>query len=133
MKLSFKMFTNEGMALIERLTAHTSWQDDISRGLRALFTGGVFLVDRSFSEFETIRLRRQLEQVEEKLSLAYRTLGKKSMDHWNHRQDLDEKEKNKIFQQIDTLLQDQEKLMEQITAAKNTPSPVSKSSESVSE
>lgn len=134
MKFSFKEFTNEGLALIERLTARTNWKEDLTRGLQMVFSGGVFLADRSFSEFETIRLRRQLEQVEEKLSFAYRTLGKKSMDHWNRRQNLDEKEKNKIFQQIDTLLQEQEKLMEQIAAAKNTPSPdISKPSGSLPE
>jgi len=134
MTFSFKKFTNEGLALVERLTARTTWKEDLSRGLRVLFTGGVFLADRSFSEIETIRLRRQLEQVEEKLSLAYRTLGKKSMDHWNHQQALDEKEKNKLFLQIDSLLQAQEKLMEQIAAAKNSPPPdLPNPSESVSD
>jgi len=121
MKFSFKTLTTEGLALIERLTARTSWKEDLSRGLRMLFTGGVFLADRSFSEIETIRFRRQLEQIKEKISLAYGKLGKKSMDHWNHRQNLDEKEKNKIFQNIDDLIQEQEKLREQIAAAKNTP------------
>lgn len=134
MKFSFKKFTNEGLALIERATARTSWKEDLSRGVRVLFTGGALLADRSFSEIETIRLRRQLEQVDEKLSLAYRMLGKKSMDHWNHQKALEEKEKNKIFRQIDTLLQEQEKLTEQIAAAKNTPpASFSKDSESISD
>ncbi|VAX32418.1 hypothetical protein MNBD_NITROSPIRAE01-317 [hydrothermal vent metagenome] len=123
MKFSFKTLTNKGLALFERLTARTSWKEDLSRGLRTLFTGGVFLADRSFSEIEIVRLRRQREQIEEKLVLAYHMLGKKSMDHWKHRQNLEEKEKNKIFQQIDDLLHEQEKFKEQIAAAKNTPPP----------
>ncbi len=134
MKFSFSTFTNKGLALIERLTARTTWKDDLSRGFHMIFTGGVFLADRSFSELETIRLRRQLEQIEEKLSLVYLRLGKKSMDHWNHRQNLDEKEKNKIFQKIDSLLQEQEKLTAQIAATKNTPpSDFSKPPESLSD
>jgi len=133
MKFSFKTLTNEGLALIERLTARTSWKEDLSRGLRMLFTGGVFLADRSFSEIESIRLRRQREHIEEKLALAYRMLGKKSMDHWNQRQHLEEKEKNKIFQHIDDLLQEEEKVTEQIAAVKNTPpADLSNSSETPS-
>lgn len=134
MKFSFKKFTDEGLAFIDRVSARTSWKEDLSRGLKMLFTGGTALADRSFSEIEIIRLRRQLEQVDEKLSLAYRTLGKKSMDHWNHRQELDEKEKNRILGQIDTLIQEKGKIMEQIMAAKNTPPPdVSSPSKPVSE
>lgn len=123
MKFSFKKLTDEGLALIDRVTARTTWKEDLSRGLHMLFTGGAFLADRSFSEIDSIRLRRQLEQVEEKLSFVYQNLGKKSVDHWNQHKNLEEKEKDLIFQQIDTLLQEQEKLMEQIAATKNTPPP----------
>lgn len=115
-------FMKEWQEMFERIVSRTTWKDDLSRGFETLETGGGFAADRFFSEVEMIRFRRQLEQVHEKLSLVYRALGKKSMEHWNHQQELDEKEKNKAILQIDVLIAEKEKIIEQMTAWKKTSS-----------
>ncbi len=124
MPFSYEKYTSKFHDTLERITARTSWKEDLGQGLTTLLNGGIFFADRSFSEIETIRLRHQLEQVEEKLFRAYQSLGKKCMDHWNHHQELDEKEKNRIFQQIAVILKEKEKLMDQLTAEKNPPAPL---------
>lgn len=115
-------FMKEWQEMFERIVSRTTWKEDLLRGLETLGTGGGLTVDRSFSEVEMIRFRRQLEQVDEKISLVYRALGKKSMEHWNHQQELDGKEKSKAIFQIDVLTAEKEKILEQMTTWKKTSS-----------
>ncbi len=134
MKFSIKKLTSEWQSVFDQVSTRTSWIDDLTRGVNAIITGGAFIVDRSFSEGELIRLRYQLDKVEEKLSLAYQALGKKSIDHWHHHQELDDKEKKKLFFKIETILAEKERLLEQMIAAKSpSSSETSPLSQSVSE
>ncbi len=134
MSFSLKKITQAYREVFDRITAKTTWKEDLGRGIETLLNGGALLADRSFVEIETIRLRREMDQVEEKLFQAYQSLGKRCMDHWQHDQELDEKGKNKAFQQITALFLEKEKLKDQLAAAKNPPAPdIPPSSESVPE
>ncbi len=119
MKFSFKNFSSKCQTLTTRVLSQTTWKEDLSCGIKALFLEGSSVADRSFSELELIRLRYQLQQLEEKLGDAYQVLGKKSMEHWEHQQDLDEKEKTRLFRQIDLLEKEKDRITEQMEAEKN--------------
>ncbi|MFQ5588317.1 MAG: hypothetical protein ACE5F7_05710 [Nitrospiria bacterium] len=134
MPLSFNQLKSEFQTVFDRITAQTTWKEDLGRGVKTLLSGGTFFVDQSLSEIETLRLRRQLEEVEKRLFLAYQSLGKRCMDHWVRQQTLDEKERVKACEQITAILAEKEKLLDQITAAKNPVTPEAASpSESVPE
>jgi len=116
MAFSIKKIGLDGAARVQGFVAKTNWIEDLKRGLSVLQSGGFALVDRSFSEVELYKLRGSLERCDEKLDQCFQALGKKSMTHWKNQQDLDEKEKEKLFTQIDTLKTEKEKLHEMIAA-----------------
>ena len=122
MKFSLKKFSSEWQSVFDQVSTRTSWIDDLRRGVNAVLTGSAFIVDRTYSEGELIRLRYQLDKVEEKLSQAYQALGKKGMAHWHHHQELDEKEKKKLLSKVETICVEKERLLEQMTATKTLSS-----------
>lgn len=118
MTFSFKKFGLEGAALFQGLVSKNKWTEDLKRGLDVLQSGGLAVVDRSFSEVELYKLRRDLEQCDEKLDECFQTLGKKSMAHWKNQQELDHKEKEKLFTQIERLKMEKEQILAEISAQK---------------
>lgn len=106
------------METILRIVSQTTWKEDIQRAFACLKAEGTAAADRSFAQLELMKLRRRLDEIDEKLALAFQSLGKKSLDHWTHQQRLDAKEKNKAFVTIDTLKKEREKVTEMITALK---------------
>lgn len=121
MVFSIKKFGLDGAALVQGLVSKTNWTEDLKRGLIVLQSGGAAVVDRSFSELELYKLRRSLEQCEEKLDQCFQMLGQKSMAHWKNQQELGEKEKESLFAQIETLKAEKEQLLTSITALLTPP------------
>ncbi len=120
MVFSIKKFGLDGAALVQGLVSKTNWTEDLKRGLSVLQSGGLAVVDRSFSEVELYKLRGQLDQCEKNLDECFQTLGKKSMAHWKNQQELDDKEKEKIFAQIERFKTEKEQILASI-AAQKTP------------
>lgn len=116
MSFSIKKFGSDGAAVLQRLFSKTTWTEDLKRGLTVLQSGGTAVVDRSFAEIELHKLRRRLEDCEEKMDQCFQMLGQKSMAHWKNKQEWDEKEKEGLFAQIETLEAEKEKLLATMTA-----------------
>lgn len=120
MKLSLKDDSKEWFQFIRRAVSRTTWKEDLLRGLKILQTGGVLIADRSFAETELFRLRRRIDQADEKLAQAFQSLGKRSMDHWESQQVLDEKEKIRAFKQIDALKKERQEIFEKMEMLKSS-------------
>jgi len=121
MKPSFKEDSKQWLQSIRNAISRTHWKEDFIRGLKAFQNAGAFIGDRSFSETELFRLRRQVEQMDEKIEQAFQSLGKRSMEHWESQQVLDEKEQLRAFKQIDALTQERQEILEKIDALKASP------------
>ncbi len=123
MAFSIKKIGLDGAAFVQGLVSKTSWIEDLKRGLSVLQSGSLAVVDRSFSEVELHKLRGRLDQCEQKLDQCFQALGKKSMAHWKNQQELDGKEKERLFAQIEHLKTEKEKLLETMIALKSPIDP----------
>lgn len=90
------------------------WKRDAAYGWSRLQSVGSSVVDRSFREAESLRLRYRLEKINQKLFLAYRSFGKKVADHWSLAYSLTEDEKRRELRRIHLLLEEQKKITDQI-------------------
>jgi len=124
MMSSLKADSKAWLQRTRELISRARWKEDLLRGIKLLQTGGAFLADRSFAEGNLFRLRRELEQVDEKLARAFQSLGKRSMEHWESQQVLDEKERLRAFKEIELLQKERSALLEKIEALKQMPFPL---------
>jgi len=89
------------------------WKQDAVHGWNAVQSAGSSIADRSFKEGESLRLRYRLARVNERLFQAYRTFGKKVLDHWSLVYVLTEDERKREFRRIRLLLEEQKNLLDQ--------------------
>jgi len=90
------------------------WKRDAVQGWNHLQSAGASIVDRSFKEVESLRLRYRLERINQKLFFSYRSFGKKVIDHWSLAYPLTEDEKKRELRRIHLLLEEQKKMTDQI-------------------
>lgn len=90
------------------------WKRDAVHGWNRLQSASASVVDRSFKEVESLRLRYRLERINQKLFLAYRSFGKKVADHWSLAYPLTEDERKRELRRIHLLLEEQKIITDQI-------------------